>query len=46
MVEPEETGVAMERQINTFSRQRTRDATVEEMLEMVFSIGSAPTMYS
>jgi hypothetical protein len=35
-----ETAVAGERPINTLSRQWTRDATIEEVLEIVFSIVS------
>jgi hypothetical protein len=32
--------------MNTFPLQRTRDATVDELLETVFPIGSAPRLYS
>jgi hypothetical protein len=41
IVELVDTTVAMERPINTFLRQRTRDAKIEESLERVFSSWSA-----
>jgi hypothetical protein len=46
IVEPEETAIARERPINMFPRQRTLDATIEELLETVFSIGSATRLHS
>jgi hypothetical protein len=39
IVEPKGTAVVRERRINAFLRQRTRDATIEEFLETVFSTG-------
>jgi hypothetical protein len=33
-------------QLNIFQRQQTRYATKKELLETVFSIGSAPRTYS
>jgi hypothetical protein len=39
-VETEESAVAREQLINMSPRQRTCDATTEELLETVFSIGS------
>jgi hypothetical protein len=38
-LKPEETAVARERPIISFPQRQTRDATIEELLEMMFSIG-------
>jgi hypothetical protein len=44
-VEPEEKGVVMEWPINAFPLQQTRDITIEELLELVFYIGSSPKLH-
>jgi hypothetical protein len=46
IVQPEGAAIAMERPINAFPRQRTLDATVEELLETVFSTGSVARLCS
>jgi hypothetical protein len=38
-MEPEETVIASERQMNAFTRQRTRDATVEICWKLCFLLG-------